>query len=152
MWVAHRGFYEAQIAISGISSARTLLYITAPAAKVVEVVFSHFGNSSVETNEQCYAAWQRIGTLGTPTGTSLTPSPVMRGDQAAGSTVVGNVTASEPTYTANTVIGAMSFPSLNGYLFERPFIIQAADSYGFRLLNGPSAFDAQVTVRFREIG
>lgn len=147
-----RGHYEAEIAISGLSSARTLLYWTAPAAKAVEVLLATVGNCSNETNEQIQLAWQRVNALGTPTGTALTPTPCQQGDQAAGSTVVGNVTASEPSYVANTKIGAQGVPSLQGYRYDEPFTIQPGATYGLRLLTGPTAFDAQVNVRAREIG
>jgi hypothetical protein len=151
-----RGVYSAHIAISGLAAAKTLMYITAPANKVVEILSASITNDSNETNEQCFAGFQRISSLGTPTATTLTPGQSEAGDQAAGSTVKGNVTASEPTYAADTEIGKEGFSSLGGWYFdptpeERP-IIGGAASLGLRLFNSPTAFDAMVRITFRELG
>ena len=152
-----RGVYEASLQISGLNAARTLLYLTAPSGKCVEVLSASVTNATNETNEQLECCLQRITTLGTPTGTALTPTKMEQGDQAAGSTAVGNVTASEPTYTSNTQIGRRGFPSLGGWEFapvpeERP-VIAPSESWGLRILAAPSsAIDADVRVVFREIG
>jgi hypothetical protein len=91
------------------------------------------------TNQQLKALWQRITTLGTPTGTTITPTPTEKGDQAAGATVVGNVTASEPTYGSGLTQGQRGFPSLGGYdpnfQPETRFYIQPGDTWGLRMLN-----------------
>jgi hypothetical protein len=150
-----RGVYSANIN-GAVSAAQTLLYITVPANKVVEILGIAVTNATNETNEQCECALQKVNALGTPTATTLTPSKHEAGDQAAGSTVKGLVTASEPSYVANTEIGRMGFASLNGYFFqpapeERP-ILAGGDSWGLRLLNAPAAFNAVVNVVFRELG
>jgi hypothetical protein len=151
-----RGVYTADVKISALAAAKTVIYITAPAAKVVEILSSVIENCSNETNEQLEATWQIVNALGTPTGTALTPAKHEAGDQAAGSTVVGDVTASEPSYVANTLNGRSGFSSLAGYMFaplpeERPIIAPSA-TWGLRMLSTPTAFDAIVRVTFREIG
>lgn len=151
-----RGTYEAVIKINGLTTSRTLLYITTTANIVVEIVGASVTNASNETNEQIECALQRITTLGTPTATTLTPSKDESGDQAAASTVKGNVTASEPTYTASTELGYEGAPSVGGWAFEpgaleRPIIPPSA-SMGLRLLQTITSLDAIVRVRFREIG
>jgi hypothetical protein len=151
-----RGVYDAHILISGLAAAKTVLYITAPSDNCVEILSADITNATNETNEQCRATWQRVTTLGTPTGTTLTPSPHEQDDQAAASTVVGNVTASEPTYGSNTEVGHMGFSSLSGYYYtplpEERLMLKAAQTWGLRILNSPTAFDAVVRVSFREIG
>lgn len=132
------------------------MYITAPSQKVVEILSASVTNTSNETNEQLLCTFQRVGTLGTPTGTSVTSAKHEAGDQSAGSTVVANVTASEPTYTANTEVGREGFSSLGGYYFdpvpeERP-IIEGAGTIGLRMISTPTAFDALVRITYREIG
>lgn len=151
-----KGVYTAKIRISALATAKTLLYITAPSTEVLEVLSASITNESNETNEQLVATLQRIGTLGTPTGTALTPSKHESGDQAASATAVGNVTASEPTYTADTEIGLEGFSSLGGWYFdpipeERPIVAPSA-SLGLRILNAPTSLDAVVRITFREIG
>lgn len=151
-----RGVYEAQIKISGLAAAKTLLYITAPANKIVEILSASITNLTNETNEQCEACFQVVSSLGTPTGTTLTVTKMEAGDQAAGSTCVGNVTASEPTYSANTQYAYRGFASLAGFEFapvpeERPVIAGGA-THGLRMLNAPTSFDAVVRVMFREVG
>lgn len=148
-----RGVYEAVFKISGLNAAKTLLYLTVPSNKLVEILESKITNVSNETNEQLEACWQRITTLGTPTATTLTPSKEETGDQAAGSTVKANVTASEPTYGANSELGYEGFASLAGYRVNLPEAgFAGGDSWGLRMLSTPTAFDALVYVKFRERG
>jgi hypothetical protein len=152
-----RGVYESNIRISALAAQKTLMYITAPANKVVEILSASVTNESNTTNQQLECCFQKVTTLGTPTGTTLTPTKAEQGDQAAGSTVVGNVTASEPTYTASTQYGLRGFASLAGYEFaplpEERLCIAGSDTWGLRLLNTtPTAFDADVRIVFREIG
>jgi hypothetical protein len=151
-----RGTYTALLRITGLNAAKTLLYITAPSNKNVRLLSSSVTNESNETNEQEICTWQKIGTLGTPTATTLTPTPHEAGDQAAASTVKGNVTASEPTYSSNTEVGIEGFSSLGGWYFdptpeERPIIAGGA-SWGLRILNAPTSFDCVVSARFVEEG
>lgn len=150
-----RGVYTGVVKISGLAAAKTLLYITAPANKVVEILSASVTNASNETNEQIECCLQHVTTLGSPTATTLTPSKHELGDQAAASTVKGNVTASEPTYTSNTEIGYEGSSSLGGWFFdptpeEHPFI-PGQGTMGLRLLSTPTAFDAVVRITFREV-
>jgi hypothetical protein len=152
-----RGVYRANIKASGLNSGRTVVYITAPSTRVVEILSAKIGNESNTTNQQLSAAFQKISSLGTPTGTTLTPTKAEQGDQAAGSTVVGNVTASEPSYASNTQFDLQGFASLAGYQHapvpEERLYIAASDSWGLRLLTtSPTAFDCDIELVFREIG
>lgn len=152
-----RGVYDAQVQIATVTAGKTLVYVTAPSTKCVEILSASISTQANTTNQQLEACLQRISTLGTPTATTLTPSPHETGDQAAASTVKGNVTGSEPTYGANTQIEKKCFSSLAGYEYcplpeERP-VITAGDTWGFRLLDSSlnsCTVDAKVT--FREIG
>ncbi len=160
-----RGVYRANFRIAAVTSARTLLYITAPASVCVDILNARITNESNETNEQLLAAWQRITTLGTPTATTITPTKSESGDQAAASTVKANVTASEPTYGASAqgaaivdVEGLMGFASLSGYFYqptpEERLTIKVGESWGLRLLapSAPVSFDLCVEVTFQERG
>lgn len=151
-----RGVYSANGKISGVTAAKTLLYITAPTNNPVRILSAYVTNASNETNEQLEVVWQAIGTLGTPTATTITPSPHNSGDQAASATVKYNVTASEPTYSSNTTVGYMGFASLNGYAFqptpdEAP-VIKGGATWGLRLLTSPTSLDLVVNVTFEEVG
>lgn len=151
-----RGVYTASIKISALTAAKTLAYITAPAGAAIEIISAYVTNESNETNEQCACTLQRITTLGTPTGTSLTPAKTEAGDQASGATVVGNITANEPTYTSNTDHGHDGFPSIGGWAYtpvweERMYIAPGA-SVGLRNLNSLTSTDVDVRITWREIG
>jgi len=151
-----RGIYEAVYNISGLNSARTLLYLTAPSGKCVEFRYARVTNATNETNEQCECTIQKVTTLGTPTATTVTPTKTEQGDQAAGSTVKANVTASEPTYTAGVEVGREGWASVAGWTYapdeaER-LIVAPTDTWGVRILNAPTAFDAVCRLVFREIG
>lgn len=148
-----RGVYEASGKISGLAAAETLLYITAPSTAIVEVLETKITNATNETNEQLEACWQKVNALGTPTATTLTPSEYEQGDQAAGSVVKLHVTASEPSYVANTELHREGFASLAGYRNAGEVIIAPSASWGLRLLTTTNtAFDAIVSVKFREKG
>ncbi len=150
-----RGVYTASIKISGLTTARTLLYVTVPDDIVVEILRASVTNLSNETNEQIECLIQRISSLGTPTKTDITPAKHESGDQASACTVAGNVTASEPTYSANTEIGGEGSPSLGGWYFsptpeERPRYVQG--SFGIRLINTVTSYDAICSITYLEIG
>lgn len=151
--------YTASLLISALAAARTLLYITVPTNRLVTLINSSVTNATNETNEQIRCTWQNISTLGTPTGTTLTPARHDLGDPVAGSTVVGNVTAGEPTYAANTEIGHEGAPSLSGWVFPSVPLprdalprFAGASNWGLRILAAPTAFDAVVRVTFGEEG
>lgn len=151
-----RGPYTVSHKISSLAAAKTLLYLTAPAGKLVKILSASVTNASNETNEQLEAGFQRITTLGTPTATAKTPAPNDPGDPAAGSTVKADVTASEPTYTADTEFGREGFSSLAGWFFkaddQEPLIVAAGASIGLRMLSTPAAFDAVLKLVFVETG
>lgn len=158
-----RGVYTAAYRIAGVSAAKTLMYLTVPSNKVVEILSVSVTNESNETNEQLLVGLQRVTTLGTPTATTITPKPHETGDQAAGSTVKANVTASEPTYPAIAAgadipgaFGLEGASSLGGWYFdptpeERP-IVPGGETVGLRLVNAPTSLDLVVRWTFREIG
>jgi hypothetical protein len=149
-----RGVYTAATKIAGLNATKTLAYITAPAAKAVEIIGCTVTNESNANNFQMQIAIANITTLGSPTGTTITPTPHEKGDQAAGSTTVFNITASEPTY--GTTITQEGAASLVGYRHEpapeERLIVQPGASVGVRMITTPTAFDCDVRLTFREIG
>jgi hypothetical protein len=152
-----RGVYTSGIKISGLSAAKTLIYITAPSGKAIEILGAKIGNAPTNgTNQQLEALLQRVSSLGSPTGTAITPTPHEKGDQAAGATVVGNVTANEPAYATGAIWDQQGFASLAGYqhcpLPEERVIVQPGDTVGLRMISTPVAFDCVVTLTHREIG
>lgn len=150
-----RGVYTAEIKLSAWASMKSALLITAPSTKCVELLSAHLGNAgSNVTNQQLEAAISRVTTLGSPVGTGVTPNPEENGDQAAGSTVTGGLTTDVTTVGVN--LDHQGFASLAGYQFaplpeERP-IIPPSGSAVVRLVVAPTAFDAIVQLKFREIG
>lgn len=153
-----RGVYEASIKISALAAGATLLFITAPSGKIVEVLEASVTNCTNETNEQLECCLQKITTLGTPTATTITPTPTEPGDQAAASTVKGNCSSEPTTYTSGATFGQEGFPTMAGWRYqplpETRCYIGSAASIGLRLLPTPAlgSFDADVRVVFREIG
>jgi hypothetical protein len=150
-----RGVYTAVAKISSLAAARTLMYLTAPSNKVVELLSASVTNESNATNFQMQCAIANISTLGTPTATSNTPTPHEAGDQAAGSTVKHNVTASEPTY--GTTITQEGAPSLVGWRWEPlseadRIYVGGGASIGIRMITTPTSSDFDVRLTFRELG
>jgi len=98
--------------------------------------------------------FQRASAAGS-TPTAITPAKMEVGDQAAASTVGGQPSMGEPTYTANTKIGFMGWASLAGYQFapvpeERP-IIPPSGIVGLRLNTAGTSTNYDVEATFREI-
>lgn len=156
-----RGVYRSVARFSNINSARTLVIVQLPAGKEGQVVEAHVTNESNNTSQQLSLQWQKITTLGTPTATTVTPSKMEAGDQAAGFTVKMNVTASEPTYGASDADaqGAMGVPSTYGYHYEPVtpegrFQLGSAENWGLRLIAPATfpGFDAVIDMMHREIG
>jgi hypothetical protein len=149
-----RGVYTAATKIAALNAAKTLLYITAPSNKVVEILACTVTQESNATNFQMEIAIANISTLGTPTATTLTPTPHEAGDQAASSTVKANVTASEPTY--GTTITQEGAASLVGYRHEpapeERIYVSGNSSAGVRMITTPTSSDFDVRFTFREIG
>lgn len=150
-----RGVYTAYIDITGISSAKTLMLLTAPATAVLEIIGIHVTNLDVETSEQLSIGLHKVTTLGSPTGTSVTPEKHETGDAAAAATVTGNLSA-EPTLYATNPIDKQGVNNLAGYHYdpipeERP-IVPPSGAMGVRLLVAPSSFNCSVMVVYREIG
>lgn len=155
--------YSAAYRISGVTAAKTLMYLTAPSTAVVEILSASVTNESNETNEQIACALQRITSLGTPTATTVTPADHENLSPSASSTVKANVTASEPTYGAVAqnadIVGAFGLEgasSLGGWDFnpmpEERVIVAPSASIGLRLLNAITSADLVVRLTFREIG
>jgi hypothetical protein len=149
-----RGVYTAAYKIAGLNAAKTMLYLTAPATKAVEIIACTVTDESNATNFQMQVAIANIGTLGTPTATTVTPTPHEAGDHAAASTVKANVTAGEPTY--GTTITQEGAASIIGYRHEpapeERLIVTPGASIGIRMITTPTSFDCDVRLTFREIG
>lgn len=150
-----RGVYTAYIDITGISTNKTLMLIQSPSTAVVEIIGIHVTNLDVETSEQLSIGLFKVSTLGSPSGTSVTPEKHETGDAAAAATLTGNLSV-EPTAYATNPIDKQGVNNLAGYHYdpipeERP-IVAPSGAMGVRLLVSPTSFNCSVMVVFREIG
>lgn len=149
--------YEAAYTCVSVSAAQTLIYITNTSTMALRVVYASAGISDVDTNEQTYACLQKVSSLGTPTGTTVTPAKLSNGDPASSVTCKADITASEPTYSANTQIGLESFPMIAGFRFapqrETDYLeISPSETWGLRLLGAITSATVPVLIKFQEIG
>jgi len=151
-----RGVYTASYRISALAAAKTVIYLTAAANQVVEILSAALTNESNPVNQQLVCCLQRVQALGTPAATAVTPAAHEAGDQAAASTVKADVTGGEPTYAANSEIGREGFSSLSGWFLdplpEERVIVPGGGTIGLRLLSAPTSFNGVVRMTFREIG
>ncbi len=150
-----RGVYTAEATIAGLSTAKTILLLQAPATAVLEILSMKFSNADVEVSEQLSVGVYRVTTLGTPTGTSVTPEKHESGDAASAATCLVNLTV-EPTAYSAVAIDHEGVSNLAGYRYEpipeeRPSI-PPSGAIGLRILAAPASFNAVVQVVFREIG
>lgn len=153
-----RGVFRIVDTIAAVTTAKTLLYVTAPADAVLEILSARITAQDEDTSEQIMAELNRISSLGTPTATSITPKPTEEGSAAFGGTAKSNVTASEPTYDdESNAIASGGANKLAGWEYvplpeERP-IIAPGDSVGLRLIDAiANSTDLTAEIVFREIG
>lgn len=141
--------YEMPYRISSVTTARTLMYVTA-GTYPVKIMRAWIVQES-GANEQLCAGIGRITTLALPTATAVTPAAQPGGLPSAGFTCKANVTASDPTYGASSANAAMvnwfgvrGFPSTTGYYWSDDaetgvgIVIAAGDTYGLYLFSTPS--------------
>lgn len=148
-----RGLFNASFAIAGLTTAKTLGYLTTPSSKSIEIVRIEIENGSNETNEQIAVSLKKVSSLGTPTGTTLTPAKTTDGDQSAGTAGKYDVTANEPTYS--DVLIRYGFGTLYGLekdLSMTPIEVPPSTTVGITLDANCSAFDCRVNVWFKEHG
>lgn len=150
--------YKARIKIAGVTTAKTLIYITAPATAVLRILRASITCEDEDTSEQICAQLNRISALGTPTATAITPKPTAENMAASAATVEGNVTASEPTYdAAGNELAHGGANKLAGWeyvpLLEERDVIKPGDSVGLRLVDAiANSSDIVAEIVFEEIG
>lgn len=151
-----RGIYTAGVSITGLGAAKTLLLLQVPSTRAIEILSAAISNGDNETNEQLRAAFQRVSSVGSPAGTSVTPSKHEPGDQASSLTVLGNLTAEPTTYDTASKLAEAGFATLAGWVFqpsvEERIVVGPSGQIGLVLLNGPTSFNAIARVTWREIG
>lgn len=136
-----RGVYRVpfEITASGTGgAAKTLIYITAAAGKPLRVTKTRCGQPAATTNQQFDVGWQKVNTLGTPTGTAAVPTVTTPGDGAASFSGKFDITADEPTYTGQ-ILGRVGANGIGGYgeeSYRDEIVINAGETWGFQLLAG----------------
>jgi len=150
-----RGVYTASIDISGLSVAKTLILLQASATSVLEILSVHLTNQNSETNEQWAVGFYHVTTVGSPTGTSITPEKHEKLDASSVATVLGNLTV-EPTLYSSRPIDKEGISSLSGYHYdpipeERP-IVPPSGAIGLFISTVPTATDVTANIIYREIG
>lgn len=139
------------------ATAKTFLWLTAPADMCIEIITTTVTVPANDTNEQHECTWQRITTIGSAAGAAIVPMPHEQGDVASSVVATFDLTAEPMTYTAATEWGYMGWPSLGGYILEpvpeERLIMSPSDELGFRMLTAPAGSqDWIVRCVFREIG
>jgi hypothetical protein len=128
--------------------------LEAAAGHPVEIIEAGVkGIGSNVTNQQFEVALARVTTLGSPSGTSVTPNPEEKGDQAAATTALANLTAEPTTYGPN--VDHDGSTSLGGWQFQpapetRP-MIESGGSMGLRMLATLTSNDLVVWAKLREM-
>lgn len=158
-----RGAYVASYQATGVSAAKTLMYITAPATACVEIFSAKVTEVGVTTAEQYDIGLAKITTLGTPTATTITPKVTETGTSVSACVVKANVTANEPTYEVDggsvpLYLDHQGVSNVAGYYYdplpeERPIIAPSA-TFGLKLLANPvtSIGFLNIEISYREIG
>ena len=148
-----QGVYTFQYQITGVNSARTLLYLAPPSTQAMEILSAKVTQTNVTASEQLECMVSRIATIGGPTATTISPTLTEPTTPAFGGTAKANVTASEPTY-GSVQIDQNGWPNVGGYFYdplpEERVIIAPGAYVGLKLLSTPSntyTLDCTMTVR-----
>lgn len=150
-----RGVYTVNTDITGLSTNKTVLLLTSHSTAVLEILSVQMSNLDNETNEQLSVGLFHVSTIGSPSGTSLTPEKHEKLDASAVATALGNLTV-EPSAYATNPIDKQGVSSLGGYRYdptpeERP-IVPPSGSIGLRILVAPASLNINASIVFREIG
>lgn len=150
-----RGVYTASIDISALSANKTVLLIQAASSCVIEIISASITNLDTETSEMLSVGLFHVTTLGSPTGTSVTPEKHEKLDATSVATCTGNLTA-EPTLYSSNPVDKKGVSNLSGYYYdpipeERP-IVPPSGAMGLRILVAPASFNCCASIVFREIG
>lgn len=150
-----RGVYTANLEITGLSSAKTVILLQAPSTGVLEILSVRLSNLNNETNEQWSVGLYHVTTVGSPAGTSITPEKHEKLDASSTVTALGNLT-DEPTAYSSKPIDQDGPASLAGYRYdplpeERP-ICPPSGAIGLRMLTAPSSVNVSAQIVYREIG
>src|SRR5262249_13125420 len=113
-----RGVYDSFIHITGLNALKSAMLIEVPAGKLLEILSGQISNPSNNTNQQLEAGFYKVTRLGSPVGTSVTPTPMEVGDAASSVTVLGNLTTEPTTVSATIATGVAGFSSLAGWQYQ----------------------------------
>lgn len=150
------GVYVAEIEISSLSAAKTVLLGEAPNNMCVEILEAHLTNANVNTQEQLLAGLFLVTTKGSPAGSSVNVQKTEKGSPNTGLTWLGNLTT-EPTTYDSAPFAKEGVSDLQGYHYEpvpeARQIISPSGLFGLRLLVAPSnAFKAVGVIVYRQLG
>lgn len=156
-----KGVFTTTYKITGVTTAKTLAYLTAGAAKPSRIRAISVTDANQLTAEQLDILVAPISSLSpTPTATTLTPLPT-DGSTAAGAVVKGNVTNNEPTYQVdgNTLPQAydhQTVPNTLGYYWtpeDRGPVVAGGASFGVKLNTTlANSTDLVIAVTHEELG
>jgi len=150
-----RGVYTAEYD-TAISGAKTLMLLEVPSDMALEILGASITNQDVDTSEQLEGGLFRVDTLGSASGTDVTPEKHETGDAASTVTAYANL-STEPSAYDSLGYDHQGFNNLAGYRYdpipeERP-IISPSGAVGLRLLTAPSAAHTlSMQIVYREIG
>ena len=153
-----QGVYRAVDTIPAVTTPKTLIYLTVPSDRVIEILSARISCQNEGTSEQIYAELNRVATVGAPAGTSITPKPTEELSAAAGTTALSNLTAEPTAYDPKTdAIYSGGDNKLAGWEYtplpEERAIVKPGGAVGLRLINAiTNASDLTAEIKFREIG
>lgn len=154
-----RSVFTATVSISGVSTQKTLLYLTSPSSMVIELLAISItsGDSTTASSEQLKSSIFRITSLSpTPSATAMTPVGHESGSGSSLADVFGDVISNEPTY-ATDPIWSEAWLNLSGFFYEpipeTRIFVPPSGSIGLKMTKTPTTpFACTATITYREIG
>ncbi|MEI8016867.1 MAG: hypothetical protein WCH39_01650 [Schlesneria sp.] len=155
-----RGVYDINFQISSKNDNKSLLALTPPSGKVLQVISATVSTTSNTTMGFAECCFSRITTLGSLAGTTLADgtaiTPEEQADQASGITALGTITTEATTYGPD--LAREGWNTLSSYRYnpspEERLTISGTTPTVLRMPTAPSAgaVNLDVSVKVQIIG
>lgn len=150
-----KGVYTTPCKITGVNSARTVIFLKNVSSRVLEILEAKIEQCGSNTSsQQLQVGLQPCHSPGSISANqTLTSTPQEYNDQASAITAYGDLTA-EPTYAGYN--DRQAAPSIGGYWYlprkETCAYVAPSDGIGLVLLSAPTSADFVCHIKHRELG
>lgn len=152
-------YYTISTKTASFTAAKTLVLLRNPSDQVCMVVSAEVAAPDDDTNEQLDLGFNKVTTIGSPTGAAVVATPHENGIAASGldTSSLTELTAEPTTYSTSAIVGRAGASSLGGWRYlptrDEALTLSPSENWGLRLFTAMGTSKAlTVRVTFAEIG